>query len=224
MAVLRTTSCQHHLHPEFRITYDPALVPVEADARWFVKWLEEAVAGGERFAPGQTCQVGWMVTEIRAAGDGTLALWEPDMRSLPVAWVEGVSHTLSQLRAQKDVVESVMVAGDLSFPSMRQSAIICTRLGQGQAVVMERTEPDGADSGWFCGCREDGHDHNDVAELRRVSLYEAAVRHSPQVVPYLALPPGVLVGISESAPAVFRDGEPLEFRPGSYLAVRYAGE
>jgi hypothetical protein len=88
---------------------------------------------------------------------------------------------------------------------------------------MERTEADGADSGWFCGCREDDHDHNDVAELRRVPLYEAAVRHAPQIVPYLALPPHVQVGIGDGAPAVYRDGEALAYRPGSYLAVRYAG-
>jgi hypothetical protein len=220
---LRTTKCCRHGHPEFRITIDPAVM-VEADGAWFLAWLEETVAQGTRYSAGQTCQVGWMLTQILQTEDGDLSVWEPDMRHLPVEWSESVSHTLAHLRIQKDVVESVLAAEDVSFPSMRQSAIICTRLRQGEGVVMERAEPSGADSGWFCGCRGGSHDHNDVAELRRVSLYEAAVRHAPQIVPYLALPPGVLVGVGESALVVFRDGEPLEFRPGSYLAARYAVE
>jgi hypothetical protein len=223
MKVLRTTTCVRQGHPEFRIAYDPAVAVVADDADWLLGWLEESVAAGTRYKVGQTCQVGWLVTEVRQHESGDLALWEPDMRSLPVEWAEGVSHTLAHLRLHKDVVESVLDTENLSFPSMRQSAIICTRPGQQVGVVMDRTEPVGMDSGWFCGCREDGHDHNDVAQLRRVSLYEAAARNAPQILPYMALPPGVMVSVSESVPVVFRDGEPLDFRPGSYLAVRYAG-
>jgi len=221
MVARQTTSCRRHRHPEFRITYDPALVPVEDDVRWFVGWLEEAVAGGERFADGQTCQVGWIVTEVRAGSDGSLALWEPDMRQMPIAWVESVSYTLAHLRRQKDVCESVLAADELSFPSMLQSAIICTHLGQTEGVVMERSKPSGSDSGWFCGCIGDEHDHNRVGELRQVSLYEAAVRYAPRIVPYLALPEGVLVAVDDRAPTIFRHGQPLALKPGSYLAMRY---
>jgi hypothetical protein len=222
MAVLQTTLCRRHGHPEFRITYDPALVPVEADIRSFVGWLEQAVAGGKRFADGQTCQVGWAVTEVRARDD-FLTLWEPDMRQMPIAWVESVSHTLAHLRLQKDVCESVLGSDDLPFPSMCESAIICTRLGQTEGVVMERQAPSGSDSGWFCGCRTKDHDHNAVAELRRVSLYEAAVRHAPQIVPFLALPVGVLIATGHGVPTIFRHGKALAVKPGSYLAARYRG-
>ncbi len=221
MAVLQTTSCRGRGHPEFRITYDPDLVPVEDDVRRFVAWLEEAVAGGERFAAGQTCQVGWVVLEVRAGQDDTLTLWEPDMRQLPLARVESVSHTLAQLRRQKDVCESLLAADDLSFPSMLQSAIVCTRLGRTAGITMARDAPAGADSGWFCGCNDEDHDHNAVAELRKVSLYEAAVGHAPQVIPYLALPAGVMLEAGEGAPTIFRDGQLLAVKPGSYLAAQY---
>jgi hypothetical protein len=221
MTVVRTTLCLRHQHPEFRITYDPALVPVEDDARWFVAWLEEAVAGGKRFAAGETCQVGWVVTEVRADQDGTLALWEPDMRQFPVAWVESVSFTLAHLRLQKDVCESVLAGGELLFPSMCQSAIICTRLGQTDGVVMERCSPSGSDSGWFCGCSSEDHDHNAVAELRTVSLYEAAVCYAPQIVPFLALPERIFLQAGQGVPTIFRHSELLKFKPGSYLAARH---
>lgn len=221
MAILRTSTCHAHKHPEFRITYDPAIVPVEGDVRWFVGWLEQSVAQGKRFAPGETCQIGWIVTEVRQGNDGLLSFWEPDMRGMPVACSESVSNTLAHLRLQKDVVESVLSADALSYPSMRQSAIICSRLGKKDGLVMERTDSSGTDSGWFFGCRDEDHEHNEVAELRRVSVYEAAVRHAPQIVPYLALPKGVLVGMSNGVPAIFHDGELLEFKQGSFLAARH---
>jgi hypothetical protein len=223
VAILRTSACHARKHPEFRITYDPAIVPVEGDVRWLVGWLEQSVAQGKRFAPGQTCQIGWIVTEVRQVNDGHLSLWEPDVRVMPVAWTESVSNTLAHLRLQKDVVESVLSVDALSYPSMLQSAIICTRLGQKDGLVMERTEPSGTDSGWFFGCRDEDHGHSDVAELRRVSLYEAAVRYAPPIVPYLSLPAGVLIGVSKGVPAIFQDGDLLEFKSGSYLAARYPG-
>lgn len=223
MKEIRTTTCGRHGHPEFLIPYDPAVAVVSADVEWFISWLEESVAEGVRFKPGQSCQVGWSVTEVRQHESGDLTMWEPDMRSLPIEWLEGVSHTLMQLRVQKDVVESVMGAEELSFPSIRQSVIICNRLGRDRDVVIERVEPNGADSGWFCGCRQESHDHNDAHELRRVSLFEAAFRHAPQIVPYMALPPGMLVYLSAGAPALFRSGQPLEIRTGSYLAEKDNG-
>jgi len=222
MAVLRTTACGRQQHPEFRITYDLALVPVEGDARWLVAWLDDAVAAGERFVNGQTCQIGWLVTEVREGPDGDLVLWEPDMKQLPLAWVESVSYTLAQLRRQKDVCESVLSPGDISFPSMRQSAIICTRLGQTEGVVMERQAPSGSDSGWFCGCIGDDHNHNSVSELQKISLNEAAVRFAPQIIPYLALPEGVLLETRKGSLTIFRHSERMEFKPGSYLAASYA--
>jgi hypothetical protein len=222
MKALRTKTCRRHGHPEFRISYDPAVVVVPEDVKWLLGWLEKTVADGTRYTPGQTCQVGWMVTEVRQHEDGELSIWEPDMRHLPIEWADSVSYTLAHLRAQKDVVESVLGADDMTLPSIRQSAIMCTRLGRDEGMVLERVAPSGADSGWFCGCSDEDHDHNDVAELRRVSLYEAAVRHAPQIVPYLALPAGVLVGIEAGKPVVFRDGKSLAFRSGSYLARRNA--
>lgn len=223
MKILRTTTCARHGHPEFRIAYDPTIVAIEDDVKWFLGWLEESVAGGAQYAAGQTCQIGWAITEVRHDGDD-LWLWEPDMRHLPIAWSPSVSSTLAHLRLQKDVVESVLSPDELSFPSMRESAIICDRLGQGEDLVMERVDPAGAHSGWFIGCRDHDHDHNDAAELRLASLYEVVIRHTPQIIPYLALPPGIMVGVSANGPTMFREGGPLNPSPGSYLAKRYAGE
>lgn len=143
------------------------------------------------------------------------------MKAIPVVWAESVSNTLAQLRVQKDIVESVLSPSDLSFPSMRQSAIICTRLGKTEDMIMERSESTATDSGWFCGCRGDDHDHNNVKELKCVSLYEAAFHYMPQIVPYLALPSGVLIGVSGGVPTIFQNGDELAFKPGSLLAAHH---
>ncbi len=221
MAVRYTSNCRKYGHPEFRITYDPKLVPVDVDVQWLLNWLEQSVATGSRFLPGQTCQVGWTISEVRQTDDESLSLWEPDMRSMPIVWLESVSRMLGDLRLQKDVVESVLSSEELSFPSMLQSALICTRLKTAEGLVMDRAQPKESDSGWFCGCDGEDHDHNDVGELRRVSLYEAAVCYAPQTVPYMALPSGILLIVSDAAPAIFMKGEPMEFKPGSFLARRH---
>ena len=223
MAVLRTTNCRAHGHPEFEIAFDPALVPVENDVHSFLAWLEQSVAEGEHYLPGQTCQVGWAITEVRSAGDDSLSLWEPDMQSMPIVWEQTVSRTLRDLRLQKDVVESVLSPDDLSFPSLLQSGLICTWLGTTTGLIMERVEGSGNDSGWFCGCYDADHDHNDAAELKCVSLYEAAVCYAPQIVPYLALPSGILLSVCDGIPTINLNGEPLEFKPGSLLATRQSG-
>ena len=219
MKTLRTTTCAGHGHPEFRITFDPSVVVVPDDARWLLTGLEASVAEGTRYKPGETVQVGWALTEVRQGEDGDLSLWESDMRSLPVQWSMGLSRTLAQLRVQKDVVESVLGADDVSFPSMRQSALICSRLGQGEEFILDRSKPADADSGWFFGCRHNDHDHNSAEELRRVSVYEAALL-ATRIIPYLALPPGVMVGLRGPATSIFLNGEPLDLKPGSYLAAR----
>lgn len=216
MEVLHTTTCARHGHPEFRVSFDPKLVPVPDDVRWLVGWLEESVARGVRYEPGQTCQIGWLVAEVRAGADGTLELWEPDLQHMPVQWVEGVSRILGHLRLQKDVAESVPDA-EFEFPSMRQSGIVCTRFARAETLILDRAEPKDHDSGWFCGCADEDHDHNSMNELCRVSLYEAAMMSALRIVPYLALPPGALLELGTGVPTIFLNGEPVAFKPGSFL-------
>jgi hypothetical protein len=220
MKFLRTKSCAKYGHAEFKIQYDPAVVVVEDDAKWLIGWLEDSVSQGSQYTPNQTCQIGWGLTQVRPCPGGELTLWEPDMLHFPIQWSEGVTRTLAHLRLQKDAVESVLPADSTLFPTMQQSALICNRLMDGEGIVLERAEPKNSDSGWYCGCRNNDHDHNNADELLCVSLYDVALR-APQVVQYLALPPEMLVAIDSEGPIVFRNGQQLDFRPGSFLAAKY---
>jgi hypothetical protein len=163
-----------------------------------------------------------MLTMIRKNDEGTLSVLESDMVQMPIAWIDSVNNTLVHLRRQKDVCESLDPVQDLTFPSLLQSAIICKNLGKTKTFIMDRQPPKDNDSGWFCGCAGEHHDHQEVKELARVSLFEAAVKHESGIIPYLALPPGALLSVGPEGPSVSINENRLSFRPGSYLAARHA--
>jgi hypothetical protein len=58
-------------------------------------------------------------------------------------------------------------------------------------------------------------------ELLMVPHNEAAAGYSPQIIPYLALPPACWSAMEAAPPAMFHDDRPLVFKPGSYLAAAF---
>jgi len=161
------------------------------------------------------------VLEIRERTDGTLALFEPDFESMPVRFVDSVSNTLLHLFLQKSVAESLGLVEELALPSLRDSAIVCTQFGSTEGFVMSRVAPKAANSGWFFGCDHATHDHQSLDGLRRVSLYEAAIRHDHRVIPFLGLPSDTFVGFDGVIPYFSRGETELAIRPGSYLYQKY---
>src|SRR5439155_18088238 len=132
-----TQKCREHGHLEISVECEDASA-LSPSLHWFLGWLESEVAGGRRFLPEQTVQVGWSVLEIRQRNDGTVALFEPDFQSMPVRFVDGVSNTLLHLFLQKSVAESLGLVGELAPPSLRDSAIVCTEFGSTEGFVMSR--------------------------------------------------------------------------------------
>ena len=212
---VETTRCHTKGHPEFTILCDEHLTS-EVGAPWLVSWLEERVIAGEVFRPGESIQVGWMYDLILSRPDGTLGIQEPDFEQVPVAWVESVTHTLRHIWYQKEVAASVALAP--RFPSYRQSAVVCTRLRDTSVVFMHRGDPSDHDSGWFIGCYDDDHDHQDVTQLVSVSLFEAAVSWDQRFIAYAALPSGCYVVAGQGPPVITMDDEALEIVPGSLLS------
>ena len=131
--------------------------------------------------------------------------------------MDSVTRTLADLRQQRDVAESFNPHIELDFPTMLQSALVCADLSIREAAVMARDAPDGRDSGWFFGCGNPHHDHNDPANLLRVSLDEVGCRN-PRVIRYLALPAGTEIqDLAGTKPRAFFDGAEGKVVAGSYL-------
>ena len=215
MSIVETTQCSGYDHPEFRFAVDTRQL-IDVDVQFLRTTLEGWVAAGERFAAGETIQLGSGVLMIRANGDGTLSLLEPDFASMPIQWRDSVTTTLGHFRLQKDTLESFFDPGQLAFPSVRHSCVACTRLDATANLVMERSEWSAPSTGWFIGCSDESHDHNSPAELELVSIYEALLRNSAAL-PYLAFPLGTLLQTG-APPFVFFGGKPLAARPGSFVA------
>jgi hypothetical protein len=186
-----------------------------------LEWIEKETASGRRFLPEQTVQFGWSILEIRQRTDGTIGLFEPDFLSMPVRFVDNVSNTLRHLLLQKSVSESLDFKDEMQIPSLRAGAIICTKFGATNGFVMSRVEPQAADSGWFFGCDNASHDHQSTNNLRRVSLYEAAIRHEDRIIPFLGLPPDIFVGFGGPVPYFSRGERELVIRRDSYLYRKY---
>jgi hypothetical protein len=212
--LITTTKCHDYGHPELVLTLDST--SLEVDARWFAGGLEQMVQSGSRFQPGQSLQIGWSLVWFVALPNETLGFEEPDMKSMPLVRQPGLTNSLRHLRLHKDTLESVLSSDALSFPSLQQSCLICTRLARSSSFFMDRRQPQCAESGWFIGCQADEHDHNDPTALKAVSLYEAAAIICPPALPYLGFPAGATIAVDEVL-SFFMDGEPLKVRKGSFV-------
>jgi hypothetical protein len=211
-----TTRCQSTGHPEFRLVCDDH-VTSQLGIPWLVSWLEERVLAGERFHPGESVQIGWMFDQIVGRPDGSLGISEPDFKAMPVAWADCITLTLRHLWFQKEVAASVAQAA--TYPSYRQAAVVCSRLRGASAIVMHRDEPTNLDSGWFIGCHDDDHDHQDVTQLVSASLYEVAVSWDQRFIAYAALPTGSnVVTAGQGPPVITLHDKLLEVVPGSILS------
>jgi len=217
MRTVTTTKCTALGQSELTLAFDPEKV-LERDVRWFAGTLEDDVKSGARFKVGQSMQIGWMWTWLTALPDGTYGFEEPDMKSAtPLVRQAGLTNSLGHLRLQKDTLESVLSAESLSFPSLQQTCLVCTRLENGGAFFLDRREPDDKDSGWIFGCESD-HDHQTAASWQKTWLYTAVVGNCRRALPYLAFPPGSLITVgADCSPVLYLDDKPLSIRKDSYL-------
>lgn len=215
-----TANCHTHGHPEISLfcPENPSLKPGLA---WLFNWIETEVARGRRFLPEQNVQIGWMLLQVRQRTDGTLGFFEPDMSSFPIVYVDSVSNTLWHLLLQKSVAESLGVGEELSLPPLQNYGIACTEFGATAGFVMSRVLEKGGNTGWFFGCNNNQHDHCCDDNLKRVSLYEAAVRCESRIIPYLGLPAGVSIDFNNDEPSFDREGKVLPIQKCSYLDKKH---
>jgi len=218
MQTFSTSRCHEFDHPEFKLMCDPQGI-AEAHILSLVSGLEAMVAEGSVFQPDDRFHYGWVQTKVRELEDGMLTLDEPDMKSMPINYVPGITETLRHMMLQLFTADSFGIdRADLDFPSLRQSGIACRQYSQGEWLMMARAEPtDELDSGWFIGCGDKSCDHNDSKNLQRLSLYEVFLNR-PQIRDWVSLPFGALLQQKPNVlPVLFLEGQPQKIEPGSFL-------
>lgn len=220
----RTSRCATAGHREFTLTF-AADVPLPGLEQMLLSYFEGAVVGGAQFKPGQTVQLGWATLRLTLRDDGTLGVLEPDLKH-ELKWVESVDQSLLETWRQKEVLDSLGLSARADFPRQALQAVVCSRVWDSTSFVLGRAEPsDPTDSGWFIGCNDEAHDHQQADALAVVPLIEVAVR-LPPLTQFLALPVGVDVvasGPGRVRARVFLDDAEQVPEPGSYLASLNAG-
>lgn len=215
MENVKSDYCHLRKHAEFVIYFDPTCV-LKQDAEWLIDHLESQVLNGVVFKAEQTIQIGWMVLKIAKEDDQYLTLQEPDFREIPIKFNLSVNNALTHLRMQKDTFESLDIRSGLQFPSILQSAIACTKYDDSGGFFLSRTKENKNDSGWFMGCTDIGHNHNNALNLKRLSLYELACSRE-ELIQFMALPEGVCVFSSLGIIKVEFNGRELTPKNGSFL-------
>jgi hypothetical protein len=216
--VLCTSKCSQHGHPEFVLEAGETSIP-EVHLRDLVRTIEEMVAQGSVFKPGDTIRIGWMSTLVQPCDASRLTLHEPDMQSIPVQWVPGVTESLRHKMVQIYTLDSFSLRQEMSMPSFRHTMLVCTTFAE-PGFFMTRTNPsekNKADTGWFVGCLNDGHDHNDPKNLRCISLYEVFIKQRG-IQNFVAFPIGSMILVDpQHQLRVWKNDAELSILPGSFL-------
>ena len=214
--VIVTDTCGRHGHPEFVLEADDAQVP-PVYLENIAGTIRNMVASGSVFRPGEHFQIGGVLTRVERAEGDRLTLAEPDMQSMPIRFVPGISQTLRQLMLQLFMLDSVSLRHEINIPALNQSLITCTRDAD-PGFFMTRSAPShDADTGWFVGCLDDDHDHDTPANLKCVSVYEAFLRRHA-IGGFLAFPVDSTIAVDPRAGVhILKGDQALPIEPGSFL-------
>jgi hypothetical protein len=214
--IISTTECAQFGHREFLLEADESTVP-DIYIREMVETIEHMVADGSVFRPGESFQIGWMLTRVHEQGPTHLTLEEPDMRSLPIRWIPGIAHALRQKMVQVFMLDSVSLRHEMQLPTISQTLIACTRHNVSEFFMTRSKGTNESDSGWFVGCVDHEHDRNNTANLLFVSLYEAYLGQRG-IQGLVTFPVGIMVVVdSENGVTILNKGESLGIVPGSFL-------
>jgi len=217
--IVSTTRCKAHGHAEFVLEIDDNAVP-QQHVTQIIQTLEGMVAQGSVFKPGESFQIGWMTTKVQQYDKERLTLYEPDMRTFPMAFVPGVTATLRQMMLQLFFIDSLALPRDgIKLPSVRQAATVCKNYHSAKRILVSRDKPQAkADSGWSIVCHHEDHNHDAAETVAIVSLYEAFLNRN-EIQGWMAFPEGTLIALQNGEPPrVFKDGAELRILHDSFLS------
>lgn len=120
---------------------------------------------------------------------------DPDMNQAG-GWELGASRAARTMAAQGRAMARLGVEGAPTPPLSSDAAITCDYALTSEGFFAYRQQPaNEADSGWHFACDDPAHDHS-PSELRVATAAHMLGRY-PELLQYLALPPGWLVSFEE---------------------------
>src|SRR5512139_172773 len=136
MQAHRTTKCSAAGHREFTVQLAKP-PPIAGLHEFLTDYFEGAVARGTKFLPNQTVQMGWSVLKLCDREDGTLGVQERELTP-DVQWTEQVDRALVDMWLQREVVASVGLLDELTFPRQDEDAIVARCAIDSAQLVMTR--------------------------------------------------------------------------------------
>src|SRR5688500_14345057 len=146
MQTHRTTRCAAAGHREFTIQL-VADSPLPDLQRVLIEYFEGAVARGSKFTPGQTVQLGWAILKLVDRSDGTIGVQERELTP-EVTWTESVDRALRDMWLQREIVASVGLLDQLSFPRQDDAALVAECMHGSTELVMTRVSAEDAPEGF----------------------------------------------------------------------------
>ncbi len=216
--VVSTQTCRKFDHPEFVLELENDALAQHA--RVLLGSIENLVARGEVLNPGETFQFGWITLQIRALDAGRLTLYEPDMVSSPIEYIPGANKTILQMMLQLFTLDSFDIErARMAVPNFRQTAMVCNQFAKAPIFFMTRNEPilHVNDSGWYMGCMNPEHVHENQENLECMTLYDAFLKRK-EIQHWLTFPIETKIFINHaSPPKVWIGTERCKLVPGSFV-------
>jgi len=207
MPEYRTTTLGQFGHPEMVANVSQEYY---GSLKGFFSILENCVKNGDVYKPGQTVQLGWMVTKLFARHDGAIEFCEPNLEEMPIKWCLGLNRTLRDLMIQHEVC-SVL---DLEpvFPTILDVGLLSAALIDGRdEFLMSREVTSEKDCGWaFLEL-----DYTELS-VSYCSLFEIALAR-PMIIPFLAIPPNCRVDFGKEGFVISLDSRRISKYTDKFL-------
>lgn len=171
----------------------------------FFRFLESYVSSQKtRILPDQTLAYGWTMLRFvsdkkRISGAGWRVLLVEEKQNPFVrtntTFVPGMARTLELVQLYQGTMQRNQVTGTSIHPFPTQIALTCSRvtpetIQQFRPLLAHRAwKPDERNSGWFLGCCDKSHDHDDPEQLTVIHLSHL-IESFPAFFPYIAMPVG----------------------------------
>jgi hypothetical protein len=172
----------------------------------------------QRIGQDQTIYYGWTTLRFKK-NESSLApcalvieeLHDP-LAENSASYQEGVTQTIALMRLQESALKKHDITGIARYPHRSYFGIICDRVDDlplnlpGGIFANRSPVTTAGDSGWFIGCVDKAHDHNDPNHLQSVHLRHLVMRF-PAIFPYLAMPEGTAILFEHDKVVLFRPRE-----------------
>ena len=184
----------------------------EENAAKVLNYIANYVAKAQQLInAGETIRYGWSTLRFAQEPDAHILSIEELVDPFSTAadsYARGAGKAIAILREQDRTVQRNGSGPIGHHPHRSERVVICRRLPPNvpwRVMVFDRLQSRQADqSGWFVGCGQADHAHNDVKELASLHLVYLAER-DPRIVHYLAMP--------EDTRIVFEHNKIIVFSP-----------